>query len=63
MKLISVIVLATFLCNFSFADENKMVSEVVYVESTTDTDSDGKLDRIYVSIKRPSSNKKLSTKF
>ena len=38
-----------------------MVSETVYVESPTDTDSDGKPDLIYVSINRPSSNSKLST--
>lgn len=39
------------------------VSEVVYVESPTDTDSDGKPDRIYVSIDRPASDKKLSSIF
>lgn len=37
------------------------VSETVYVESPTDTDRDGKRDLIYVSIDRPSSDKKLST--
>jgi X-Pro dipeptidyl-peptidase len=39
------------------------VSETVYVESSTDTDGDGKLDRIYTTIKRPRTNKKLSTIF
>ena len=39
------------------------ISEVVYVESPTDTDKDGKKDLIYVSIDRPSSDKKLSTIF
>jgi X-Pro dipeptidyl-peptidase len=43
--------------------EQTMISEVVYVESPTDTDSDGKPDRIYVSIDRPNSDKKLSTIF
>ncbi|MBA2403761.1 MAG: Xaa-Pro dipeptidyl-peptidase [Bdellovibrionales bacterium] len=43
--------------------EQEMLSEVVYVESPTDTDGDGKLDRIYVSIDRPSSDKKLSSIF
>jgi X-Pro dipeptidyl-peptidase len=43
--------------------ERFMVSEVVYVESPTDTDGDGKLDRIYVSIDRPSADKKLSSIF
>lgn len=37
------------------------LSETVYVESPTDTDSDGKADLIYVSIDRPSSDTKLST--
>lgn len=41
--------------------EQKIVSEVVYVESPTDTDKDGKLDRIYVTINRPVSDKKLSS--
>ncbi len=35
-------------------------AEDVYVESPTDTDSDGKLDRIFVSISRPITNKKVS---
>jgi X-Pro dipeptidyl-peptidase len=37
------------------------ISEVVYVESPTDTDSDGKMDLIYVKINRPSTSKKLPT--
>jgi X-Pro dipeptidyl-peptidase len=41
--------------------ERTMLSEVVFVESPTDTDKDGKLDRIYISISRPNSDKKLST--
>ena len=58
--------LALLLCLSAIASsknyvEQTMVSEVVYVESPTDTDKDGKLDRIYVSISRPSSDKKLST--
>ena len=43
--------------------ERVMVSEDVYVESPTDTDGDGNLDRIYVSIERPSVEQKLSTIF
>lgn len=38
-----------------------LISESVYVESPTDTDSDGIKDRIYVSISRPESVKKLSS--
>jgi X-Pro dipeptidyl-peptidase len=47
----------------SFDTRAFMVSETVYVEAPTDTDNDGKLDRIFVSIDRPSSDKKLSTIF
>lgn len=47
---------ALFLSFHAFA-----ITETVFVESPTDTDSDGKPDRIYVSINRPSSDKKLST--
>lgn len=43
--------------------ELNSISEVVYVESPTDTDKDGKKDLIYVSINRPSSEDKLSTIF
>ncbi len=43
--------------------EQALVSEVVYVESPTDTNRDGKLDRIYVSISRPSTDQKLSSIF
>ena len=43
--------------------ERVMVSEDVYVESPTDTDGDGHLDRIFVSIERPSVEQKLSTIF
>jgi X-Pro dipeptidyl-peptidase len=34
------------------SEVSEVVKQVVYVESPTDTDRDGKLDRIYVSIKR-----------
>lgn len=37
------------------------VSETVYVESPTDTDGDGKKDKIFVQIDRPNTDKKLST--
>ncbi|MFY7993909.1 MAG: CocE/NonD family hydrolase [Bacteriovoracaceae bacterium] len=37
------------------------LSETVYVETTLDTDNDGKLDLMYVSVNRPQSSKKLST--
>lgn len=60
MKL--VVLLGLFVVNSAFARPD-MVSEVVYVESPTDTDSDGKPDRIYVTIDRPVSDKKLSTIF
>ena len=43
--------------------ESINVSEVVYVESPTDTDGDGNPDRIYVSIERPQSDTKLSSIF
>ncbi len=38
-----------------------MTSQIVYVESPNDTDDDGKLDLIYVSIERPLVDRKLST--
>lgn len=41
--------------------EQITVSEIVYVESPVDTDKDGIKDKIYVSIERPVSDKKLST--
>ena len=41
--------------------ESILVSEVVYVESPTDTDSDGKPDLIYVTIERPQTDAKLSS--
>lgn len=43
--------------------QSTMISEVVYVESPTDTDGDGNPDRIYVSIDRPQSDTKLSSIF
>jgi X-Pro dipeptidyl-peptidase len=45
----------------SFSAKALMISETVYVEAPTDTDGDGKLDRIFVSIDRPKSDRKLST--
>jgi X-Pro dipeptidyl-peptidase len=56
--------LAFFLSLFplqSTLAQSLLLSEVVYVESPTDTDSDGKPDRIYVSITRPSTQNKLSS--
>lgn len=41
--------------------EQITVSEIVYVESPTDTDKDGNKDKIYVSIERPATEQKLST--
>lgn len=56
-----------FMAGTVFATENlvevKTVSEVVYVEAPMDTDHDGELDRIYVSIDRPAIDTKLSTIF
>ncbi|MGK0367831.1 MAG: X-Pro dipeptidyl-peptidase, partial [Thermoproteota archaeon] len=57
MKLLLILIMIPFLISTSFAK----ITEVVYVESPTDTDNDGKPDLIYVKIKRPSSNAKLST--
>ena len=36
-----------------FISQSFAISEVVYVESPTDTDNDGKKDLIYVKVKRP----------
>lgn len=55
--------LALYLCFFATHAFGSMISEVVYVESPTDTDRDGKKDLIYVSIERPSVDKKVSTIF
>lgn len=44
-----------------WAFDPSIVSQIVYVESPTDTDNDGKLDLIYVSIDRPAIDQKLST--
>lgn len=60
MKFPSVLLLGLII---SIQAQAIMVSETVYVEAPTDTDSDGKLDRIFVSIDRPSSENKLSTIF
>lgn len=43
--------------------ERFRISETVYVESPTDSDSDGKPDRIYAEVDRPSSTAKLPTVF
>lgn len=61
MKLNKLILLPMFLISApTFA---QTIKEVVYVESPTDTDGDGELDRIYVSIERPTTEKKLSTMY
>jgi len=49
------------LANTSNSRETAKMSEIVFVESPTDTDQDGKLDLIYVSIDRPLVDRKLST--
>lgn len=46
---------------FMFSSSAFAVSETVYVESPTDTDGDGKKDKIFVQIDRPSTEKKLSS--
>jgi X-Pro dipeptidyl-peptidase len=43
--------------------ETEMISEVVYVESPTDTNNDGQWDRLYVSIDRPNVSEKLATMY
>lgn len=47
----------------AYALEKEMVVETVYVETTTDTDQDGKWDRLFVTIERPVVDKKLSSIF
>ncbi len=47
--------------NTSNYKETVKMSEIVFVESPTDTDQDGKLDLIYVSIDRPLVDRRLST--
>lgn len=61
--LMSLSVASTSLAATNNFVEQTMVSEIVYVESTTDTDRDGNLDRIYVSIDRPTGNQKYSSIF
>lgn len=57
MKFFSVFVLILFFSSsYSFG-----ISEVVYVESPTDTDEDGKKDLIYVKINRPNTENKVPT--
>jgi X-Pro dipeptidyl-peptidase len=60
MKLTALIILFIS-SSIAFGQGSNFLTEEVYVESTTDTDSDGELDRIYISIRRSSSSKKLST--
>jgi X-Pro dipeptidyl-peptidase len=50
-----------FLSLFILSTHVFAISEVVYVESPTDTDNDGKRDLIFVSIKRPNTSDKLPT--
>lgn len=50
-----------FVGSISSAMAIENLSETVYVETTLDTDNDGKLDLMYVSVNRPQSSKKLST--
>lgn len=68
MKFYLLVLMSLYAASVSFAATNNwvernIVSEVVYVESTTDTDRDGNLDLIYVSIDRPTGNQKYSTIF
>lgn len=63
LSLVIVFISTTAMASVKNYVEQTMISETVYVESPTDTDSDGKPDRIYVSISRPASEKKLSTIF
>lgn len=61
---IAVLVTATFAhAESSNLVEIDQVTETLYVESTTDTDKDGEKDRIFVTVKRPLSEKKLSSLF
>jgi len=60
MKLTAFIILFIS-SSIAFGQGSNFLTEDVYVESTTDTDSDGELDRIYVSIRRSKTSKKLST--
>lgn len=54
------LLLALVLTTPAFA-QSLDISEVVYVETTLDTDSDGVKDRIYVSINRPNTTDKLAS--
>ena len=57
MRFVLIFVLA------SFAWSDLALSEVVYIETTLDTDDDGHLDQLFVEIDRPNSSRKLSTIF
>jgi X-Pro dipeptidyl-peptidase len=59
MKYALLIMLSLASSQMTWSAEN--ISETVYVETTLDTDNDGKLDLMYVSVNRPQSSKKLST--
>lgn len=52
----NILILSFLFLSFSV---HALISEVVYVEAPTDTDGDGTKDRIYVSISRPESDKKI----
>ena len=53
------------LSSSAYANDNQsiLINEEVYVESPTDTDSDGKLDLIYATISRPSGSADLPVLF
>lgn len=55
MKFLFIVLLLT--SNFA----NAFITEEVFVQSPTDTDGNGELDLIYVSIERPSTDKKLAS--
>ncbi len=59
----NMMILFFLLVSWSHLWASPQISEVVFVESPSDTDHDGKLDLIYVSIDRPSTDRKLSTIF
>jgi X-Pro dipeptidyl-peptidase len=61
MKKIIILFFIFVTCSHLWA--STQASEVVFVESPNDTDNDGKLDLIYVSIDRPSTDLKISSIF
>ncbi len=54
MKTLFTLISIIFLITSTFAED-------IFIESPTDTDNDGKLDRIFVSVTRPNTTKKLSS--